>query len=112
LNLNYEKLLSSFAFHFNLRRYILATLLLYLNDAGAGGGGNTVFGRLGLEVEPKKGQCLLFFPATADGTFDERVEHAARGGIENKHSIDDAFQRIESAHLYAYSVIHPLQVSS
>lgn len=39
-------------------------------------GGKTAFGRLGpLTVDPKRGQALLFFPATADGEFDERVEH-------------------------------------
>ena len=54
----------------------LATLLVYLNDADdERAGGSTRFGRLDLEVAPKKGQCLLFFPAAADGTFDERVEH-------------------------------------
>lgn len=47
---------------------------VYLNDVG-GGGGSTRFGRLNLEVAPKKGQCLLFFPAAEDGTFDERTEH-------------------------------------
>jgi len=52
----------------------LATLLVYLNEVEKGG--KTAFGRLGpLEVDPQKGQGLLFFPASADGEFDERVEH-------------------------------------
>ena len=56
----------------------LATLLVYLNDVQEGSGGATRFGRLDLDVAPKKGQCLVFFPATADGRFDERVEHEGR----------------------------------
>jgi len=62
----------------------LATLLLYLNDVGPAAGGKTVFGRLGLEVQPKKGQCLLFFPATKGGVFDERVEHEGTEAFAEK----------------------------
>ena len=39
--------------------------VVYLNDVPKGG--KTGFGRLGLEVDPKKGQGLLFFPADAQG---------------------------------------------
>lgn len=49
-----------------------------------GGGGLTRFGRLDLDVEPKKGQCLLFFPATMDGVFDERVEHEGTEATREK----------------------------
>jgi hypothetical protein len=31
-----------------------------------------------LEVCPTKGQGLLFFPASASGTFDGRLEHEGR----------------------------------
>jgi hypothetical protein len=51
----------------------LVTLLVYLNDVNRGG--TTSFGKLDLTVNPTKGQGLLFFPATKDGEFDERVEH-------------------------------------
>jgi hypothetical protein len=51
----------------------LVTLLVYLNDVKRGG--TTSFGKLNLTVNPTKGQGLLFFPATKDGEFDERVEH-------------------------------------
>ena len=51
----------------------LVTLLVYLNDVNRGG--TTSFGKLDLTVNPIKGQGLLFFPATKDGEFDERVEH-------------------------------------
>eukprot|EP00747_Dinoflagellata_sp_TGD_P097830 gnl/TRDRNA2_/TRDRNA2_167252_c0_seq2.p1 gnl/TRDRNA2_/TRDRNA2_167252_c0~~gnl/TRDRNA2_/TRDRNA2_167252_c0_seq2.p1 ORF type:complete len:414 (+),score=61.54 gnl/TRDRNA2_/TRDRNA2_167252_c0_seq2:81-1322(+) len=54
----------------------LATLLLYCTDVEAEEtGGMTRFGRLGIDVKPKKGDALLFFPALADGKFDERTEH-------------------------------------
>mgnify|MGYP003743456409 FL=1 len=61
----------------------LATLLLYLNDVKTDGGA-TRFGRLNLSVAPKKGQCLVFFPATAGGDFDERVEHEGTEATEEK----------------------------
>jgi hypothetical protein len=71
----------------------LATLLVYLNDVDEDAGGETIFGRLKpgndaskqgtspLRVSPKKGQCLVFFPASSDGAFDARVEHE---GAETK----------------------------
>jgi hypothetical protein len=42
-----------------------ATVLVYLNDVAQGGA--TRFDKLGLEIRPKKGQCLLFFPGTKVG---------------------------------------------
>lgn len=70
----------------------LATILVYLNDVDAvSGGGKTVFGRLaggggagGLAVQPAKGRALVFFPANADGVFDERVEHEGTEAFEDK----------------------------
>lgn len=54
----------------------VATLLLYLTDPAEGEtGGQTRFGRLGIDVSPSAGDALLFFPADADGHFDDRVEH-------------------------------------
>jgi hypothetical protein len=35
-------------------------------------GGATQFDHLGIAVKPKQGKALLFFPAYADGTPDER----------------------------------------
>jgi hypothetical protein len=43
----------------------LVPAVVYLNDVPKGG--KTGFGRLGLEVNPQKGQGLLFFPADAQG---------------------------------------------
>lgn len=58
----------------------LATLLVYLNDVGTGGG--TVFrdlcdGSTGevLTMKPKRGSALLFFPAFKDGRADDRTLH-------------------------------------
>lgn len=51
----------------------LCTLLVYLNDVAAGG--RTTFGKLGLHVEPKRGDACVFFPADASGAFDDRLEH-------------------------------------
>jgi len=72
----------------------LATLLVYLNDIDAErGGGVTRFGRLKkngdadgaiLTVQPAKGRALLFFPASAEGEFDERVEHEGTEAFEEK----------------------------
>lgn len=70
----------------------LATLLVYLNDVDeVNGGGKTVFGRLkgaagagGLAVQPAKGRCLLFFPATVDGECDDRTEHEGTEANEEK----------------------------
>ena len=60
----------------------LVTLLVYLNDVKRGG--TTSFGKLGLSVNPTRGQGLLFFPATQDGEFDERVEHQGDEAKEEK----------------------------
>mmetsp|Transcript_24169 Transcript_24169/g.48204 ORF Transcript_24169/g.48204 Transcript_24169/m.48204 type:complete len:336 (+) Transcript_24169:58-1065(+) len=68
----------------------LATLLVYLNDVPSGG--ITRFGLLEsaggggapLEVNPTKGQGLLFFPASADGKFDGRLEHEGRAALDEK----------------------------
>jgi len=49
------------------------TLLVYLNEVKYGG--TTTFGKLDLTINPTKGQGLLFFPATKEGEFDDRVEH-------------------------------------
>ena len=45
-------------------------------------GGKTTFGKVGLSIEPKKGDCLLFFPATASGEFDERTEHEGEVAVQ------------------------------
>mmetsp|Transcript_143516 Transcript_143516/g.458953 ORF Transcript_143516/g.458953 Transcript_143516/m.458953 type:complete len:145 (+) Transcript_143516:617-1051(+) len=59
-----------------------ATLLVYLNDVERGG--CTTFEGLGLEVRPRRGTALLFFPAFADGRPDVRTRHAAEAAEAEK----------------------------
>ena len=59
-------------------------------------GGLTRFGRLPLApgfeeegetkltVRPKKGDAILFFPADAAGSFDERTEHEGCPAVDEK----------------------------
>jgi 2OG-Fe(II) oxygenase superfamily len=77
----------------------VATLLVYLNDVQQGG--LTRFGKLptpatsnypqvdatqeNLSLRPKQGDALLFFPADADGTFDERTEHEGCPAVDEKY---------------------------
>ena len=60
----------------------LVTLLVYLNDVAQGG--KTKFGKLNLEVSPKQGDALLFFPADKYGTPDDRTEHEGCAAIDEK----------------------------
>lgn len=73
----------------------LSTLLVYLNDVE--NGGTTRFGKLpaadyerqvkgarNLEIIPKKGDALLFFPADKNGMFDERTEHEGCPAVDEK----------------------------
>jgi hypothetical protein len=62
--------------HFNA--VTLTTIVLYRQ------GGRTIFNRLGLEVTPKRGQALVFFPASRTGAFDERLEHEGEQPNEEK----------------------------
>lgn len=60
----------------------LATLLVYLNNVPQGGA--TRFGKLDLSVQPAMGDALLFFPADANGCFDERMEHEGCPAVDEK----------------------------
>jgi prolyl 4-hydroxylase len=59
------------------------TVLIYLNNVERGGA--TSFPTLTLNVQPKQGMALIFFPATLDGTLDPRVLHAALPAIDTKY---------------------------
>ena len=52
----------------------IATVLMYLNDVP--GGGSTFFRRINLEVRPKKGSAVIFFPGFMDGELDTDALHA------------------------------------
>ena len=60
----------------------VATALIYLNDVARGGA--TAFPKLGVEVRPRRGRCLLFFPAFTDGRRDEQTVHAALPAVDEK----------------------------
>lgn len=69
----------------------IATLLVYLNTLSEKGGGGTIFRDLKgvdgigeLTMRPKKGSALLFFPALADGTPDDRTLHKGEVAVEEK----------------------------
>ena len=58
------------------------TVLVYLNDVLQGGA--TSFPALNLDVQPRQGMALVFFPATVDGLLDKMALHAARPAIDTK----------------------------
>lgn len=59
------------------------TVLIYLNDVEKGG--QTAFPSLKLEVQPKRGMALVFFPATVDGLLDKNALHAAKPAVDVKY---------------------------
>ena len=58
------------------------TVLIYLNDVLRGGA--TRFPALNLDVQPRRGMALVFFPATIDGMLDKMALHAALPAIDTK----------------------------
>lgn len=60
-----------------------ATVLVYLNDVERGG--ETRFPALKLDVRPKRGKAIVFFPATVDGYLDQRLIHAALPAVDVKY---------------------------
>jgi len=59
------------------------TVLTYLNDVPRGG--STSFPNLNIEVRPKRGMALVFFPATLDGLLDKMALHAALPAVDVKY---------------------------
>ena len=60
----------------------VATVLVYLNDVERGG--ETSFSKLGVRIKPRKGNALIFFPATLDGVLDQNYLHAAEPAVDPK----------------------------
>lgn len=54
----------------------LYTLLVYLNDLGGGGGGETVFHSLKLAVQPKAGRAITWTNKNPDGSGHNEVDHS------------------------------------
>lgn len=61
----------------------VVTCLTYLNNVRSGG--QTSFPALNLKVKPKKGLCVVFFPATVDGLLDKMSLHAAEPAVDVKY---------------------------
>jgi len=59
------------------------TVLVYLNDVARGGA--TSFPNLNIEVQPRRGMALVFFPATLDGLLDKMALHAALPAVDVKY---------------------------
>ena len=60
----------------------VATVLMYLNDVADGGA--TRFKRLEIEVKPKKGMALIFFPGFMNGELDTDALHAGMPAVDTK----------------------------
>jgi len=61
----------------------ICTVLIYLNEVASGGG--TRFNLLGLQLRPRKGTALIFFPAFVDGTVDTNALHEALPADDRKY---------------------------
>ena len=61
----------------------LVTVLVYLNDCAQGG--QTDFPAMNIQVSPRKGTAVVFFPATVDGYLDKRALHAALPAVDTKY---------------------------
>lgn len=59
------------------------TVLVYLNDVHRGGA--TSFPNLNLQIQPRQGMALVFFPATIDGVLDPQALHAALPALDIKY---------------------------
>ena len=61
----------------------IVTVLVYLNDVARGGA--TSFPNLKLQIQPRQGMALVFFPATVDGVLDRQALHAALPALDTKY---------------------------
>lgn len=57
--------------------------MTYLNDVGIGGA--TAFPNLNLQVQPRRGMAIVFFPSTLDGLLDKMALHAALPAVDIKY---------------------------
>lgn len=61
----------------------IVTVLVYLNDVPRGGA--TGFPNLNVEVRPRRGMALVFFPSTLDGLLDRMALHTALPAVDIKY---------------------------
>mmetsp|Transcript_673 Transcript_673/g.893 ORF Transcript_673/g.893 Transcript_673/m.893 type:complete len:188 (+) Transcript_673:505-1068(+) len=60
----------------------ICTVLMYLNEPESGGA--TSFQRLSVEILPKKGRAVIFFPGFLNGELDEDALHAGLPPVGTK----------------------------
>lgn len=60
----------------------VATVLVYLNHVTQGG--STFFRRINVEVKPKKGGAVIFFPGFMNGELDTDALHAGMPAVDTK----------------------------
>ncbi|KAL1507838.1 hypothetical protein AB1Y20_007446 [Prymnesium parvum] len=60
----------------------ICTVLIYLNDVAEGGA--TRFPLIGVDVRPRQGRALVFFPGFLDGKLDKQVYHEALAAVSEK----------------------------
>ena len=59
------------------------TVLVYLNDVAQGGA--TSFPHLNVNVQPRRGMAVIFFPSTLDGLLDRMALHSALPAVDVKY---------------------------
>ena len=59
------------------------TVLVYLNDVAQGGA--TSFPHLNVDVQPRRGMAVIFFPSTLDGLLDRMALHSAMPAVDVKY---------------------------
>ncbi len=60
----------------------IATMFCYLNDVPSGG--TTMFTKVGLDIEPKRGMAVVHFPMSLDLVEDEMTEHQGSVAMDEK----------------------------
>lgn len=70
-----------------------ATVLIYLNDVEEGGA--TEFPQLGLSIQPRRGDALLWFNTLPNGSVDPRTMHAGRPVLRGEKQALNVWIRCE-----------------
>ena len=60
----------------------VCTCFVYLNDVAEGG--STHFRRINVDVRPKKGAAVIFFPGFMNGELDTDALHAGMPAVDTK----------------------------
>jgi prolyl 4-hydroxylase len=71
----------------------IGTVLMYLKEPKSGGG--TFFRRLNLEIQPKRGSAVIFFPGFMNGELDLDALHAGLPPVGTKCDTGSAWPHME-----------------